>query len=145
MQKKDIADVITIEQSANQFPWTEKNFEDSLAAGHHAWVFCHDSDKIFGYTIVQSVIDEAHLLNICVSPADQGQGWGRKILNHVIDFSLSIPSSLIVLEVRGSNHRAQQLYLQSGFNEMSVRKDYYPAENGREDAILMGMDMTFLV
>ena len=145
MQRQDIEDIVAIEQSANQFPWTKKNFEDSLSAGHRAWLFCNESGEVFGYTIVQSVIDEAHLLNICLSPAYQGKGLGRKILNHVIDFAKSISSTLIVLEVRRSNHRAQQLYLRSGFNEMSVRKDYYPARNGREDAILMGMELSFLV
>jgi len=100
---------------------------------------------LIGYTIVQQVVDEAHLLNICVKPSLQGQGIGRKILDHVIAFANSVSSVLIVLEVRRSNDRAQQLYSQAGFNEMSVRKDYYPAEQGREDAILMGMDLSFLV
>ena len=141
MQQHDITEVVTIEQAANQYPWSIKNFNDCLKAGHKAWVFVNDQQQIVGYTIVQPVVDEAHLLNICVSPDFQGQGNGRAILDHVIDFANSISSVLIVLEVRRSNDRAQQLYLQSGFNEMSVRKGYYPTSEGREDAILMGMDL----
>ena len=145
MQQHDIAEVVAIEQAANQHPWSMKNFKDCLKAGHKAWVFVDDQQQLIGYTIVQQVVDEAHLLNICVKPSLQGQGIGRKILDHVIDFANSISSVLIVLEVRRSNDRAQQLYSQAGFNEMSVRKDYYPAKHGREDAILMGMDLSFLM
>ncbi len=145
MQQHDIAEVVAIEQAANQHPWSMKNFKDCLKAGHKAWVFVDDQQELIGYTIVQQVVDEVHLLNICVKPSLQGQGIGRKILDHVIDFANSVSSVLIVLEVRRSNDRAQQLYSQAGFNEMSVRKDYYPAKQGREDAILMGMDLSFLM
>jgi len=144
MQTNDIMDVVRIEQEANQFPWSTKNFEDCLKANNQAWVFVNDSDEILAYTIVQKVVDETHLLNICVKASAQGQGLGREVLNHVIDFANGISSVLIVLEVRSSNQRAQQLYLQAGFNEMSVRKDYYPAEEGREDAILMGLDLDLM-
>ena len=138
-----MADVVKIEQSATAFPWSVKNFEDSLKSGHDAWVFFNDPNEITGYTLIQKVIDEVHILNICVKPKFQGQGLGRKILDHVITFSTNNAAVIIVLEVRSSNQRAQQLYLQAGFNEMSVRKEYYPAKVGREDAILMGLDLTF--
>jgi len=141
MLADDITEVAQIEQQANAFPWSVKHFESCLKAGHNAWVFVNEGNVIHGFTIVQQILDEAHLLNICVKPAEQGKGYGRTILNHVIDFSNSISANIILLEVRRSNLRAQQLYLNSGFNEMSVRRDYYPAHNGREDAILMGMEL----
>jgi len=144
MQSSDIIDVLSIEQAANQFPWTTKNFEDCLKANNQAWVFVNDSNETIAYTIVQKVVDETHLLNICVKPSEQGKGLGREVLNHVISFANSISSVLIVLEVRSSNQRAQQLYLQAGFNEMSVRKNYYPATEGREDAVLMGLDLDLM-
>lgn len=144
MQAQDIVEVLGIEQSANQFPWENKSFEDSLKSGHEAWVFCDKSDEIVGFAIVQRVLDEAHLLNICVKPAAQGKGLGKTILQHVIDYANSISSVIILLEVRRSNERAQQLYLQAGFNEMSVRKGYYPGKEGREDAILMAMDLDLM-
>ncbi len=144
MTSDDLVNVLNIEQQANQFPWSLKNFEDSLKANNQAWVFVNDFNEIQGYTVVQKVVDETHLLNICVKEKYQGKGLGREILNHVITFANSISSVLIVLEVRSSNNRAQQLYLQSGFNEMSVRKNYYPAKEGREDAILMGLDLDLI-
>lgn len=143
MTSADLVSVVSIEQAANQFPWSEKHFSTSLKSGHHAWVF-EQSNHIVGFAIVQQILDEAHLLNICVSPGYQGKGLGREIINHVIEFSQSISAMTILLEVRRSNQRAQNLYLDVGFNEMSVRKGYYPAEQGREDAILMGMDIGLL-
>lgn len=144
MVESDISEVASIEQHANAFPWSRKHFESSLKAGHHAWVLCNDQNQIIGFTIVQQILDETHLLNICVKPTVQGRGYGQEILNHVIEFSNSISSTIILLEVRRTNFRAQQLYLNSGFNEMAVRKDYYPSENGFEDAILMAMDLSLM-
>ena len=144
MQQGDVADILRIEQSANQFPWSKINFENCLKSKHQAWVFIDDVKEIQGYAIVQRVVDEAHLLNICVKPSAQGQGLGREILKYIIDYANSISSVLIVLEVRSSNKRAQQMYLSAGFNEMSVRKNYYPSKEGREDAILMGLDLDLM-
>jgi len=139
----DLSKVVEIEQAANRFPWSYKNFEDCLMAGHHAWAIVNEQDEIIGYTIIQVIVDELHLLNICIAPKFQGQGLGRALLNEVIELADEHSVSVVLLEVRRSNHRAQQLYLQSGFNEVSVRRGYYPAENGREDAILMAMDLSF--
>jgi len=144
MTDKYLQLVHNIECSANQFPWTLKNFSDSLDAGHYAWVYSDAYDVILGYAIVQLVLDEAHLLNLCVRPDMQRQGYGRFILEHIIDFSKARSASIVVLEVRESNKKAQNLYEQLGFNEMSVRRAYYPAENGRENAILMGLDLSML-
>ncbi len=144
MQYSDIAAVAKLEQSATEFPWSVKNFEDSLKANHKAWVFLNDAQQIYAFTIVQKVVDEAHLLNICVAPNAQGNGFGRQILEHVINYANTVSSVLIVLEVRSSNKRAQNLYMRAGFNEMSIRKGYYPAKDGREDAVLMGLDLDLL-
>lgn len=144
MLQSDLTQVVDIEREANQFPWSRKNFEDCLKANHMAWVFLDDSNSISGFTIVQKVVDEAHILNICIKPSVQGQGHGRDLLNYIIDYAKKISSVLIVLEVRSSNKRAQHLYSRAGFNEMSVRKNYYPAAQGRENAVLMGMDLSFL-
>jgi ribosomal-protein-alanine N-acetyltransferase len=144
MAADDLINVVQTEQGATAFPWSLKNFQDCLKAGHLAWVFCNSLDEIVGFTVIQKVVDETHLLNICVRRQDQGQGVGQLILKAVIAHAKQISSVLIVLEVRRSNNRAQALYTHAGFNEMSVRKDYYPAHRGREDAVLMGMDLALL-
>jgi len=144
MLHDDLHEVHAIEKSANRFPWSVRNFADSLESGHYAWVYCDAFDVIIGFAVVQLVMDEAHLLNICVRPDMQRQGYGRRILEHIIDHAKTRTADLIVLEVRQSNQRAQILYEQMGFNQISVRRGYYPAERGREDAILMGLDLASL-
>lgn len=141
MVEADLPAVCAVEQSANQFPWSERNFADSLQSGHHAHIYQCKSAQIAGFTVVQNILDEAHLLNICVSPDWQGRGIGRQILSQVVDVARQRQMTLVILEVRRSNHRAQQLYLSQGFNEISTRPGYYPAEQGREDAVLMGLDL----
>lgn len=143
MQLSDIDNVWQIEKQANRFPWTKGNFEDCLKSGYRSFLYSV-ADEIIGYCVVQSVLDEVHLLNICVKPAFQGNGFGKQMLNHVIDVAQEQSASIIVLEVRASNFRAQQLYLTAGFNEMSVRRGYYPAEQGREDGVLMGLELGML-
>ncbi len=143
MALEDLAVVAKIEREANRFPWTLKNFSDGFLAGHQCWVFCDNKDSIVGFTIVQKVVDELHLLNLCVKTDQQGVGIGKLMLKTVIDYAESTQAAILLLEVRQSNKRAQQLYFKSGFNEMAIRKDYYPAEQGREDAILMAMAFSF--
>ena len=144
MEINDINKLVEIETEATEFPWSKKNFEDSLKAHNKGWVFLDKNENIEAFALIQKVVDEVHLLNICVRGDSQGKGLGRRVLEHVIDYAKSMASVLIVLEVRGSNKRAQHVYSQAGFNEMSVRKDYYPATVGREDAILMGLDLDLM-
>lgn len=140
MLADDLPIIHGIEVTANQFPWSLKNFEDSLQAGYQGFVV-RENQQIIAYALVQHVLDEAHLLNICVRPDRQGRGLGRQLLNTVIDAVSLRGSNLMLLEVRRSNRRAQELYLSAGFNEMAIRRGYYPAVQGREDAVLMGMTL----
>lgn len=138
MLADDLPAIHSIELAANQFPWSLKNFEDSLQAGYQGFVV-RENQKIIAYALVQHVLDEAHLLNICVRPDRQRRGLGRQLLIAVIDAVSLRGANLMVLEVRRSNRHAQELYLSAGFNEMAIRRGYYPAVQGREDAVLMGM------
>jgi ribosomal-protein-alanine N-acetyltransferase len=85
------------------------------------------------------VLDEAHLLNISVSPSWKGKGWGRHLLKHMMQVGRDKAGLNMFLEVRPSNVSAIMLYESIGFNEMGVRPGYYPAQNGRENAVLMGV------
>ncbi|MFT7234683.1 MAG: ribosomal-protein-alanine N-acetyltransferase [Methylophagaceae bacterium] len=141
MIKTDLVDVADIEKQSTPFPWSLKHFEDCFKVGYPAWVMCDGEERIVSFVVIQKVIDELHILNICVHRQHQRQGLGKAMLNHIIQYAKQIGSALILLEVRRSNNKAQSLYCQTGFNEMSVRQGYYPAEHGREDAILMGLDL----
>lgn len=120
------------------FPWTAGNFKDSINSGHICLVLEID-EVMVGYAILMMVLDEAHLLNISVSSAWKGKGWGRHLLNYMMQISREKGGLNMFLEVRPSNVSAITLYESLGFNEMGVRPGYYPAHNGREDAVLMGV------
>ncbi|HWU33968.1 MAG TPA: ribosomal protein S18-alanine N-acetyltransferase [Methylovorus sp.] len=137
MQKDDLDSIVAIEQVIFPYPWTRGNFLDSLNAGHSCWVM-HQDATIVGYAVVMMVLDEAHLLNISVAQAMQGHGLGRLLLEHMMQIGRQYGGLNMFLEVRPSNTAALRLYESMGFNEMAIRRNYYPAKHGREDAVLMG-------
>lgn len=136
MTTSDLQDVIAVEKRAYPHPWTLGIFRDCLRIGYNAWVMTLD-DAVIGYGIVMLSPGEAHILNICIDPDYQRKGLGRYLLNHLVKKSNQTDVDMILLEVRRSNEHAQQLYLSEGFHELGVRKAYYPADNGREDAIIL--------
>lgn len=138
MQQEDLDAVMAIEPHIYAHPWSRGNFADSLNAGYSCWV-CEQQGVVVGYAVMMLVLDEAHLLNISVAQANQGRGLGRALLNHLVEVARRHGAQMMFLEVRPSNRAARALYESMGFNEFSVRKGYYPAYNGREDAILMGL------
>jgi ribosomal-protein-alanine N-acetyltransferase len=138
MSEQDLDAVLAIEERAYAFPWTRGNFSDSLSAGYSCWVY-ENAGVVFGYAVMMVAAGEAHLLNVCIDVAWQGQGLGRNLAQHLIEVARGYHAQEMFLEVRPSNVAARHLYERFGFSQMAVRKKYYPAENGREDAILMGM------
>jgi ribosomal-protein-alanine N-acetyltransferase len=136
MSCDDLKQVIMVENRAYPHPWTLGIFRDCLRVGYNAWVMTLDAN-IIGYGIIMLSPGEAHILNICIDPDYQGKGLGRYLLRHLIKKSQQTDVDMVLLEVRRSNAGAQQLYQSEGFHELGVRKAYYPAENGREDAIIL--------
>jgi ribosomal-protein-alanine N-acetyltransferase len=134
----DLDAIMVIEPQIYPYPWTRGNFSDSLNSGYSAWVLMHN-EEIIGYSIMMMVLDEAHLLNLSIAKTYQKQGLGRTLLEHMVDIAKNIQMANMFLEVRQSNISAIALYENMGFNEMAIRRNYYPATNGREDAILMGL------
>lgn len=136
MTEARLDEVVAIERRAYSHPWTRGNFADSLRSGYQAQLLCA-GDVLLGYFVAMKGVDEVHLLNITVDPAYQGQGWGRVMLDALALWSRSQGTQWLWLEVRTSNLRAQQVYDRYGFRRVGERKNYYPALNGREDAIVM--------
>lgn len=142
MQIADLDAVMRIEPTIYSHPWTRGNFSDSLNSGYSAWVLEEKSEMI-GYALMMMVMDEAHLLNLSIAKARQKQGLGRYLLQHMMTIAKRHKAANMFLEVRTSNVSAIALYENIGFNEMAIRRGYYPAhpevsKTGREDAILMG-------
>lgn len=140
MRLHDLEAVIAIENRVYRFPWTRGNFRDSIAAGYDCRVF-ELAGVIIGYGVVMRVVDEAHLLNLSVAANWQGRGYGRVLLHHFMSLARDGDCNFISLEVRPSNLPAIRLYQSEGFREIAVRRGYYPAERGREDAIVMGRSL----
>ena len=134
----DLADVYDLEVSVYPHPWSQGNFADSLASGYHGWTLRDEEGVLAGYFLLMTAVEEAHLLNVAVSAACQGQGMGLYLLDKVAACARGLSMQSILLEVRPSNLRALQIYERYGFTEIGRRKNYYPAHDGqREDAIVM--------
>ncbi len=138
MVARDLDAIMQIEPHIYSHPWTRGNFSDSLKSEHSAWVLEAD-DQIIGYSLMMMVLDEAHLLNLSIAKAYQKQGLGRLLLEYMIQVARQQKAANMFLEVRASNISAIALYENIGFNEMAIRRNYYPAHHGREDAVLMGL------
>ena len=136
MQKEDLSEIVEIERQSYPHPWTQIIFGDCLHAGYSSWV-CGRNGMIEAYGIISVAADEAHLLNICVRKESRQQGIGRKMLRHLVAIARRHNTEVIFLEVRPSNAAARALYEDEGFNELGNRRDYYPAGDGREDALIL--------
>ena len=131
----DLARVVEIEEDAYVTPWTEGIFRDCIRVAYHCFVYQQDA-AVQAYGIITVAANEAHILNLCVSTECRGQGLGRKMLHKLIDVAEQKDSDSIFLEVRESNEIAINLYKDEGFNEIGVRKNYYPAKDGKENALI---------
>ena len=138
MCESDLDEVVALEQAVYPYPWTRMNFADSLSAGYEARVLRDESGTLAGYFLAMWAVDEAHLLNVAVAAAQQGQGVGRFLLDKLSAIAREQGMESILLEVRPSNERALKVYRHYGYAPIGVRKGYYPAgPKGREDAIVM--------
>lgn len=133
---EDVPAVLDIERQGYSHPWSESVFLDCFKDNYRVWGACRGGDLV-GYAVLAYIVDEAHLLNICVHPRARGEGVGRYLLRYVLATAAHEGMSQLLLEVRVSNHAAIGLYQDEGFREIGLRPGYYPAANGREDARVM--------
>lgn len=136
MSEADVDAVVRIEHAAYPHPWSRGNFVDSLRAGYSCWV-AESGRKVVGYSILMVGPGEGHLLNCCVTPELQGRGLGRRIMERLLDSVGDYGVECLYLEVRPSNAKAIALYRDLGFQSVGLRRQYYPAHEGREDALVM--------
>jgi ribosomal-protein-alanine N-acetyltransferase len=140
MLREDLEAVVRIERAAYPYPWTLGNFRDCLDSGYACWVSELDG-QLTGYWIMMLAAGEGHILNCCVAPAWQGRGFGRHLVEHMIDSARAHNTEFLFLEVRPSNRPALGLYQRLGFATVGLRKGYYPADQGQEDAVVMRLDL----
>ena len=137
MVVEDLESIMLIENAIYAFPWSRGNFIDSLSAGYLGWVLW-EGGELAAYTVVMRSLDEVHLLNLSVAQPWQRQGLGRRLLAFLLEQGKADGLHRMLLEVRPSNLGALSLYRALGFQQIGLRKAYYPApQQTREDAIVM--------
>ncbi|MFZ7218004.1 ribosomal protein S18-alanine N-acetyltransferase [Avibacterium avium] len=137
IQSQDFDQLFEIEQQAHLVPWSLGTLKNNQGERYFNLKLEKDQ-RIIGFAICQKVLDEATLFNLAIDPAYQGQGLGKQLLHSLIDKLRGQGILTLWLEVRQSNEIAQKLYLQCGFNEVDIRKNYYPTLDGeRENAVVM--------
>ncbi len=140
LHEGDLDAVMEIELRAYPYPWTRGIFLDCLRAGYPGRVL-ESIDGLVGYGMLSLAANEAHVLNVCVDPRRQSHGYGRRLLRELVQLARQRGALRVFLEVRPSNAPAIALYESEGFNEIGRRPRYYPAANGREDALVMAVEL----
>lgn len=140
MRLEDIDALIKIERAAYPYPWTLGNFRDCLDSGYSTWVG-EIEGELASYWVMMLAVGEGHILNCCIAPAWQSRGFGYSLMQHLIDVARRHVTEILYLEVRPSNTRAVNLYQRLGFDSIGLRRNYYPADQGREDALVMRLTL----
>lgn len=142
LERTDVVSVMELERLGHSHPWTQAMFLDCFKPGYRLWGVENAGGGLLGYAVVAYLVDEAHLLNICVSPNAQGRGLGRQLLRHLMATAVEDQMVQMILEVRVSNAAANGLYLSEGFSEIGLRRGYYPDGKSREDGRVMALRFT---
>jgi [ribosomal protein S18]-alanine N-acetyltransferase len=140
MREQDLDQVLVIERAIYTHPWTRGNFADSLRAGYECRVL-RLGREVLGYFVLMAAAGEAHLLNLSIAAAHQRNGHGSWLLGEAMALARQQRARSLFLEVRPSNNAAQALYTRFGFRKIAVRRGYYPAHAGREDALVLTLPL----
>jgi len=140
MRDTDLDQVMALERRIYAFPWTRGNFSDSIASGYSAWLM-KEGGVLIGYAVMLLVHDEVQLLNISVAPECRRVGFGTTLLRHLAAMAQARGAKRMFLEVRPSNAAGLALYRRQGFARIGERRAYYPAAQGREDALVLAKDL----
>jgi [ribosomal protein S18]-alanine N-acetyltransferase len=136
MRVTDIAEVVAIERAAYQFPWSEGIFRDCLRVGYVCRVMTANR-QVMAYGVMSFGAGEAHILNLCVGAEFRCRGVGRRLLDSLLERAAAAGMAEAFLEVRPTNTSAIRLYLACGFEQVGMRRGYYQAVGGREDAAVL--------
>jgi ribosomal-protein-alanine N-acetyltransferase len=137
----DIPRLVAIELLTQAAPWSEDVFKRCLAIGYDGWCVERDNQLIAFIMMSSTLSGESHILNLCVDPAYQRQGFGQALLAYAVSQASIKGMTLVYLEVRRSNQHAIELYNKLGFIQIGERKNYYPHATGREDALVFVKDI----
>lgn len=140
MRESDLAEVMAIEDAVYSHPWTRGNFLDSILAGYHCRTWRGDG-RLLGYFVLMVAAGEGHLLNLSVAADAQRRGHGLALLRQIVQIARAGGADQVFLEVRPTNEAGKALYRRFGFRQIAVRPNYYPAHDGREDALVFSLPL----
>ena len=140
MAEPDVVDVVGIERASYQFPWSEGIFRDCLRVGYVCRVVALHGETV-GYGVMSVGAGEAHILNLCIHAPFRCRGIGRRLLGYLVDRAAGSAMGEAYLEVRPSNTGAIRLYQSLGFEQVGIRRGYYQAVGGREDAAVLKLPL----
>lgn len=136
LNKNDLPRILVIENAVHIVPWTRDTFLACFQAGCHGWAALDEANDVIGFILTMIRAGECHILNLCVDRERQHQGHARALLAQAEQEAKTLTSLVVHLEVRSSNVRAITLYERAGYQQIGIRKDYYPTPAGHEDALL---------
>ena len=137
---EDLDAIIAIENESHIHPWSKSVFRDCLRVSYVCEMLKSD-EAVVVYGVMSVAAGEAHIFNVCVNAEFRRQGFGEEMMQHLIEKAKAKNAETAFLEVRPSNVSSISLYEKLGFEITGKRKDYYPSENGREDAVIMSMGL----
>nr|WP_285847234.1 ribosomal protein S18-alanine N-acetyltransferase [Sporosarcina luteola] len=140
MTLEDIPAVVEIEQEAFATPWTQEVFEHEMTGNDYAhYIVAVSDDEVIGHCGMWVVLDESHITNVAVRTHMRGHGIGEALMRRAMELCKANEVRLMTLEVRVSNHTAQNLYRKLGFQDGGIRKNYYTDDH--EDALVMWVEL----
>jgi ribosomal-protein-alanine N-acetyltransferase len=140
MTEADLPAVIKVEHASYEFPWTLGIFKDCMRVGYHCYV-CELPQGLIGHGVMSIAVGECHVLNVCIHPDWQRRGYGRELVRFLLEVARDKKARTALLEVRVSNIGAYELYQSLGFNDVGMRRHYYPGRGGREDALILAREL----
>ncbi len=141
MKVNDVPRIIGLENDVYEFPWSQQIFRDCIRVGYDCWLAIV-LDEIVGHAVISVAAGESHMLNLSIAKQYQGKGYGKLFIVFLLEVARKKQAGIMMLEVRPSNTHAINCYYSSGFNEIGCRKDYYPAPEGKEDALLFARQIS---
>lgn len=140
LHKTDLGQILAIEESVHQVPWTEDTFQTCFQSAFIGWVIEEDR-RIIGFIILSLRPEDCHVLNLCIAREHQHHGYGQQLLEQALRYAKAKGAGIAYLEVRRSNDTAISLYRKLRFHLIGERKAYYPTPDGHEDALIFAKSL----
>lgn len=131
LQIEDLHDVMEIEEACFSVPWSEESFKAEIRHQNTYYNCIEINNKVIGYAGLWKILDEGHITNIAVIPKYRKKGYGKKLVENILQYCSNNDIDRVTLEVRESNNAAKKLYIKMGFEAAGIRRNYYtkPTEN----------------